>query len=64
METLLVILAWWLIPAIVGYIIVVLETRSFTPDRRAWILLVPILNIVVVGLCLANIIGRIGDYLR
>jgi hypothetical protein len=64
MNTFLIILACWLIPAFIGYIIIALESRSFAPDKRGVLLLVPILNIIILGLFFAQILERIVNYFR
>ena len=64
MNTLLIILACWLIPAVIGYIIIVIDTRSFAPDKRGVLLLVPVLNVIILGLFFVQILERIANYFR
>ena len=48
--TILIILAIWLIPGLLGYLIASATSRQWSVDDKDWVLIIPGLNIIVLGL--------------
>lgn len=52
MTTLLIILALWLIPGILGYVIASSVSRHWKFDGEDFVLAIPVVNILALGLIL------------
>jgi len=52
MTTLLIILALWLIPGIIGYMIASSVSRHWKWDGEDFVLFIPVVNILALGLIL------------
>ena len=50
MTTLLIILAFWLVPGILGYVIASAVSRHWKFDGEDYVLAIPLVNILALGL--------------
>ena len=59
MSTLLIILALWLVPGILGYVIASAVSRHWKFDGEDYVLAIPLVNILALGLILLICIDEI-----
>lgn len=52
MTLILIILAAWLLPALIGYILVAIYSKEWLVEDKDFVLLIPGVNIIVLGLVL------------
>lgn len=52
MTLICIVLVIWLLPAILSYVLVSIDSHSWEPDTKDVIVLIPVVNIVVLGLVL------------